>query len=561
MTRRLVAALVVVAVVVGAVLASGAREEGKGGQSYKIEFDNAFGLTEGGDFRVGGVNAGSTTTFDTRRIGDRTVAVVGADVTEKGFGDLRKDATCEIRPQSVIGEYFVDCQPGGSSEKLATGGTIPVKQTTSTIPVDLVNNILRRPYRERLQLIIGELGAGLAGRPQDLQVALKKAHPGLRETSKVLRILGNQNKVIQDFITDSDTVVAELEKRKTDVARFVTEAGETAEITATRRTALKAQLRLLPRFLDEFRPTLVSLGELSDEQIPTLRDLRAAAPALTSFLEELGPFSEASRPAVRSLGKASVTGRKALSESADEIDTLRALSADAPGFAKPLRQFLETIDDRGRAIETDPRAAQTAPPAPDKVAANTGKGFTGMESLLNYAYWQTLAVNSFDEFSHVLRTGIFLSECGEYNNDPTEEIQERCGSYTGPYQPGLRGKQDDYTKRENSRKRERLEREDGRAPRVEREERRSAGQPEAGPRPGETDPSKPRVVLPKGLQDLVDNLKGDLPVNPTLPELEKALPPELQKQLPPELQNQLPSLGGSGNQQNQGVLLDYLLAR
>ncbi|MBA2504813.1 MAG: MCE family protein, partial [Thermoleophilaceae bacterium] len=487
MTRRVLIALLVVATVAGGLLAAGAKDEGGGAKTVEMEFDNAFGLTEGGDFRVGGVNVGSTTGFDTRRKGDRTLAIVEAEITEKGFGDLRKDASCEIRPQSVIGEYFVDCQPGKATEKLAAGGTIPVAQTVSTIPIDLVNNILRRPYRERLQLIIAELGTGLAGRPQDLQEALKKAHPGLRETSKVLRILGNQNKVIQNFITDSDTVVGELEARKTDVAKFVTEAGETAEITATRRAELKAQFQKLPRFLDEFRPTLVRLGELSDEQVPALRDLRAAAPQLTTFFEELGPFSAASRPAIRSLGRASVTGRKALAESADEIDTLRALSADAPGFAKPLRQFLQSIDDRSRAIETDPRAKDTAPPAPDKVSADKGKGFTGMESLLNYVYWQVLAVNAFDEFSHVLRTGIFVSECGEYTNDPDEKLQRHCGSYTGPYQPGLKGKQPDYTKRSNTSTRERLEREDGRAPRSQSQERRGAGQPEAGARPGERD--------------------------------------------------------------------------
>ena len=46
---------------------------------------------------------------------------------------------------------------------------IPVGQTSSTIPIDLVNSVLRRPYRERLRLIVNELGTGLAGRPDDLQ--------------------------------------------------------------------------------------------------------------------------------------------------------------------------------------------------------------------------------------------------------------------------------------------------------------------------------------------------------------------------------------------------------
>ena len=96
------------------------------------------------------------------------MALVEAEVTEPGLADLRKDARCEIRPQSLIGEYFVDCQPGTSDERLPDGGRVPVEQTSSTIAIDLVGDIMRRPYRDRFRLIVGELGAGLAGRPGDL---------------------------------------------------------------------------------------------------------------------------------------------------------------------------------------------------------------------------------------------------------------------------------------------------------------------------------------------------------------------------------------------------------
>ncbi len=138
-------------------------------------FDNAFGLTEGGDFRVGGVKAGSTTEF--KAITPRTrppKAEVTAKITEPGFGDFREDASCNIKPQSLIGEYYVDCQPGTLEQAAArrTAARCRSSQTSSTIPQDLVNNILRRPYRERLRLIINELGTGLAGRPEDLQAVL-----------------------------------------------------------------------------------------------------------------------------------------------------------------------------------------------------------------------------------------------------------------------------------------------------------------------------------------------------------------------------------------------------
>jgi virulence factor Mce-like protein len=294
--RRLLSILVTLAVCVAAVLLAAASSDKPEGKSYRVVFDNAFGLVEGGDFQVGGVTAGKTTDLQVvKRQGEAPKAVVTVEVLEPGFGDFRKDATCDIKPQSLIGEYFVDCQPGNSAERLPEGGTVPVEQTTSTIPADLINNIMRRPYKERFRLIVTTLGTGLAGRPEDLGEALRRAHPGLRETSRVLNVLGDQNQVIKDFIADSDRVVEELEANKADVARWVREAGDTAEITATRRAELRDTFRKLPTFLDELRPTMTRLGELADEQTPLLADLQRAAPSLDEFFTRLGPFAEASR--------------------------------------------------------------------------------------------------------------------------------------------------------------------------------------------------------------------------------------------------------------------------
>ena len=53
--------LVVGAAFVG--LSTGAKEE-EGLGEYKVELDNAFGLIEGGDFKVAGVRAGTITKLD-----------------------------------------------------------------------------------------------------------------------------------------------------------------------------------------------------------------------------------------------------------------------------------------------------------------------------------------------------------------------------------------------------------------------------------------------------------------------------------------------------------------
>ncbi len=236
-------------------------------------------------------------------------------MTEPGLADLRSDARCEVRPQSFIGEYFIDCQPGTSPRRIPDGGRVPVSQTSSTIGLDLVNNILRRPYRDRLRLIVGELGAGLAGRPDDLNDAIRRAAPGLRETSETLRILGRQTRTIRSLITNADRVIGALEARKGDVSRFVREAGLTAETAASRRDALAASFRDLPAFLGELQPYANQLGALARAQTPVLRDLEAASPSLETFLTRLRPFAAAGTPAFEALGDASVVGRRAVNAS------------------------------------------------------------------------------------------------------------------------------------------------------------------------------------------------------------------------------------------------------
>ena len=438
--KRVSALVIAVVAVAAAALTIGANGGGEDDDTtYRVVFDNAFGLTEGGDLRIAGVRAG---TIEDLRIsgGYPPKAVVDVKVSEPGFADLREDATCEVRPQSLIGEYFVDCQPGDAGRRLPDGGRVPVEQTTSTIPFDLVNTVMRQPYRERFRLIISELGAGLAGRPQDLSEVLRRAHPGLRETTQALQILGRQTRTIERVIADADTVIEALERRKRDVVRFVEEAGETAEITASRRTELGESFRLLPQFLAELRRGMVQLGDLSDAQIPVLRDLGAAAGDLDTFLTRLRPFSDNAGPAFRALGRASEAGLDAIRATDEDVEVLRQAAQDAPGTAKPLRQLLQTLDDRRRAVENDPRAKATAPPAPDKthIPASEQGGFTGMEGLWNYYYWQALSTNAFDSIGHILRISatLDLGGCSAYFTTITSE-NRRCQRWLGPYQPGV----------------------------------------------------------------------------------------------------------------------------
>ncbi|HWH45574.1 MAG TPA: MlaD family protein [Thermoleophilaceae bacterium] len=536
--RRLLATLGVAGAVVGAFVLTGAEDEGTQGKTYEIVFDNAFGLVDGGDLKIGGVIAGRTTSFDLDRKPPYHV-VVTAEVTKPGFASLRDDARCDVRQQSLIGEYFIDCDIGKSKNLLPDGGRVPVERTSSTIPLDLINNIMRKPYRERFRLILSELGTGLAGRPEELNEVIRRAHPALRETNEVIKILADQNRTIRDFIEDADTVSAEVEPFREDVARWAIESQQTASIQASRSEDLGRYWNRLHVFLDELEPTMAQLEETTNRQIPTLRQLRRAAPDLERFLASAGPFARSSRQSIASLADAATTGRRALKVSQEEVSELRALSEDVPKIAKPLRQFLQAIDDRGRSYENDPEAALRAPPAPDKTAYREGQGYTGIENLMNYIYWQTLGLNAYDEVGHLLRIGLLQAgPCAPYSARPTKELIEKCASWTGPFQPGVDGQPDPTATPQQAAKVRRQAQEVEERAGDEPAQEGPGGPLATEPKPGERDLSVPEVVLPGAVQDLVDQLTEGLSGGGLAPGVE------------------LPN-----DRRGQEALLDYLLAR
>ena len=132
MKRILLSAVILLAAVAFVVIAGGA-SSGNASGTYKIELDNAFGLVTGADFKVAGVPAGTIKAID---LDQKTLhAVVTVQVTNAGFGQFHKDATCQSRPQSLIGEYFIDCDPGTrQSPVLKPGGTIPVSTPSRRSP-------------------------------------------------------------------------------------------------------------------------------------------------------------------------------------------------------------------------------------------------------------------------------------------------------------------------------------------------------------------------------------------------------------------------------------------
>ena len=246
---------------------------------------------------------------------------------DSSFPEFKADASCSSEPQSLIAEYFLNCQPGTSTQPL--NGPIPAARNKTTVQPDLAQNTLRAPFRDRLQLLINEFGTALDSNAENLNAAIRAGAPALQQLKQVLNILGNQNKTIAELNTNADAIFAQLANRREDVVHFIDNAGRTAAISAERSNDLAQNFHLLDDFLAELKPTMFQLGQLADAQTPLMTDLHAAAPGLNKLAKNLPPFNNGTQQSLTSLGGAARVGKVALANAKDEIAALDQTSTKA----------------------------------------------------------------------------------------------------------------------------------------------------------------------------------------------------------------------------------------
>ncbi len=327
-----------------------------GGYTVRAIFDDAGNIIAGEDVKIDGVkvgNVGSVTATPQAK------AAVILNISNTGFQDFRADASCTVRPQALIGEKYVDCLPTqprvegtplppplqrirkgqeGEGERL-----LPVQNNHSPVDVDLLGDISRLPERQRLTIILNELGAGLAGRGSDLHEVIQRANPALQELTKVLNILASENTVLAKLAVDSDQALAPFARVRNQVADFIVQSNKVAQASAATRGALARNLQDFPPFLRQLGPAMERLGRFADQTTPAFRDLGTAAPGINQAFTHLPGLLEQLLDV--------------LPEPRQDIEAVRAGARGHEAAAQPP----ESSGQRGPALRRQPRGTALEP--------------------------------------------------------------------------------------------------------------------------------------------------------------------------------------------------------
>jgi phospholipid/cholesterol/gamma-HCH transport system substrate-binding protein len=376
-----------VALVVVVLLATSAGGS-NGGYTVRAIFDDAGNIISGENVMIDGVKVGSVGSVTPT---PHAKAAVVLHIENPGFQDFRADASCTIRPQTLIGEKYVDCLPTQPRvegtplppplKKIPKGQEgegewlLPVQNTHSPVDVDLLGDISRLPERKRLTIILNELGAGLAGRGSDLNAVIRRANPALQELDRVLAILAGENHVLAKLAVDSDEALAPLAAVRGRVADFIVQANKVAQATAAHRGALARNLADFPPFLKQLGPAMERLGRFAEQTTPVFTDLGVAAPAIDKAFTSLPAFSNSSSKFFQSLGKTSKLSGPAIVATKPLLSRLKSLGSAAQPFSGNLSELLGSLRETG-----------------------------GLERLLDFIFLGTGSANGYDALGHFLRT-------------------------------------------------------------------------------------------------------------------------------------------------------------
>jgi ABC-type transporter Mla subunit MlaD len=403
--RRLasIGLLIAAAAVAAAILSASA--SGSSTASFDVIFDDARGLISGQLVKVAGAQAGTIKNVVVIKQGSGSTTSYKAKIEatiESQFMPLRANATCSIRPQALIGEDYVECEPGSPPAPVLKGlagqpPTVPVENTSE--PVNLLDlfNIFNLPTRERLAMLVNELGIGTAGEGQNFNAILYRANPSLKLAQQVIGILARQKAQLQTVVDATNTIAQQAASHTGDVQSFIDRASTLTTTIAEHRSSLAAAINRLPALLRQAQPALDQLDVVARDGTPLVQQLGATAPDLNRVSADLGPFVKQAKPGLAKLSTALKHAIPAIKHTLPLVKTVRSY----------LKRSLGKTELAGRLFTSLQQA-----------------GFS--ESFLGIVYYVTSDLSRFDSTSHLGDLGFFVpgdGNCNVYSTTPVAGCQ------------------------------------------------------------------------------------------------------------------------------------------
>jgi len=225
-------------VVIGAVAIYRAAS-GSGAYALMVPVADANGLYPGSDVLIAGSRAG--TVQDITVQGTHALVKISLDPSE---APVHTDAKIAVRPKSLLGERYLALDPGTAPGVLDSGATLPASHVSVATDLQDVVNTFDQPTRDKLQVLIDNLGPAVDGRGQDLNATFSTGRKDLDSLGQVAQTLGQRDQDLQTVIQALNQVLTELSQsdRRTQLGVLIQNSNTLLANLSAQDASLKKAL-------------------------------------------------------------------------------------------------------------------------------------------------------------------------------------------------------------------------------------------------------------------------------------------------------------------------------
>lgn len=403
--RLVLVALLAVLASTGAALNVAA--EGTGGQTVTAEFKDLGPITPQATVKISGVIVGTTgqPTIDP----DRHLAMLPMTLDQNAL-PLHTDATATVRQISLIGEKYIDLNPGSpSAPVMQPGQNLPVSQTSLANDYQNIVQTLSDPAAAGLSSVTRTFGEGINGRGENVQKILQELGPAFGDGNQLVQSLNRQNGILGQIVDQIQPITNGLAAdggRTLD--RTVGSATNLLGTTAANEAQLRDTIAQLPSTLSAAQKTLDDLTGTAHAGEDTLSTLRPTADNLANISRELQKFTDSANPALKS-------ANPLLDRANALLDEARPLATDLRLTGGPL---YDTV--HGAQPVVDSLKRHLGGPygnGPDKICGDNGTFYSDadcrdprIQGILGFIHNWSLVTDHGDALQHYFRVFAVLDD-------------------------------------------------------------------------------------------------------------------------------------------------------
>jgi phospholipid/cholesterol/gamma-HCH transport system substrate-binding protein len=265
-------------------------------------FPDAEGVIPDSSVTIGGALAG--------RVEEVSLTPQGAKVTMRLLDRWQKvvhrDATASIRVKSLLGEHFVNLDPGTPGQPLLASDSTLGQHGTISVELTDVLNMLDQPTRASMGVLLNSLGTATSGRGGDVNTAIHDLRTLVTDLQPLTGTFDHRSNDVRHLIASADSVTRDLAAQQGNLGGLITNANSAFDslnrdkgplltlidsgdtLAKDFSSVLDAQTQAgLRETLQNAPPALNQTAALGSTLAPTVQQLRPGLPSYVQLLPEL----------------------------------------------------------------------------------------------------------------------------------------------------------------------------------------------------------------------------------------------------------------------------------